>query len=500
MLGFQAGVSYSAEETREMMMQSWKKAGSQFAGATDKLALTWSGMLSMLGDKWFAFRSIVMKSGLFDFLKSGLSTLNKFLDDAFASGQIKVWAKDMSDWAIDTIGNMITGVGWLIDAWNGLKMVWVSLKIGFLEFSGIVWTGLIKLREAANSMWDAILGDTGAGKRIKDEQNMLLLEQKAILSLITKEAENSKKELNDLAGGYELASDKAKNFINEVKAGAEAFKSGGALPAVREEIQETTEDLKSLKKAEDAWLKSAQKVWNDTMTSQERYNEEMEKLDTLVMDGLISWEVWSRAVTEAQDELDKLSGKGEDFAQNVNNAVTGWASDFSSTLNDLVWEGNASFDELLRGFMKMITQMVIQSAVVKPLLSSFGFAFADGGVLSHGRVQAFARGGVVDSPTVFPMAKGAGLMGEAGPEAIMPLHRGSDGSLGVKAQGSGSQVTVNIINNSSADISMEESEGPDGMKTLDILVDDIMADKLVGGKSSKALQSVYGLRPALQGR
>jgi len=59
--------------------------------------------------------------------------------------------------------------------------------------------------------------------------------------------------------------------------------------------------------------------------------------------------------------------------------------------------------------------------------------------------RAFARGGIVNSPTLFPMATGTGLMGEAGPEAIMPLTRGSDGRLGVRSsRDSGSGVNNNI--------------------------------------------------------
>lgn len=75
-----------------------------------------------------------------------------------------------------------------------------------------------------------------------------------------------------------------------------------------------------------------------------------------------------------------------------------------------------------------------------------GFAFADGAAFSSGRVHAFAKGGVVSGPTTFPMRGGTGLMGEAGPEAIMPLSRGPDGKLGVAARaGQGSpQITVNI--------------------------------------------------------
>lgn len=73
--------------------------------------------------------------------------------------------------------------------------------------------------------------------------------------------------------------------------------------------------------------------------------------------------------------------------------------------------------------------------------------FEKGGAISQGRVTPFARGGVVNGPTTFPMRGGMGLMGEAGPEAIMPLTRGPDGKLGVAASGGGGgpvSVTMNI--------------------------------------------------------
>lgn len=70
--------------------------------------------------------------------------------------------------------------------------------------------------------------------------------------------------------------------------------------------------------------------------------------------------------------------------------------------------------------------------------------FAKGAAFSGGRVTAFAKGGVVNGPTMFPMMGGTGLMGEAGPEAIMPLERGPGGRLGVRAQGGGGGQVVNL--------------------------------------------------------
>ncbi len=62
-----------------------------------------------------------------------------------------------------------------------------------------------------------------------------------------------------------------------------------------------------------------------------------------------------------------------------------------------------------------------------------------------GGVTAFAKGGIVAAPSYFPLSNGLGLMGEAGPEAILPLRRGSDGRLGVASGGASAvQVTLNV--------------------------------------------------------
>ena len=66
---------------------------------------------------------------------------------------------------------------------------------------------------------------------------------------------------------------------------------------------------------------------------------------------------------------------------------------------------------------------------------SSGAIYAKGGVFSGGNVVPFARGGIVNRPTLFPFAQGTGLMGEAGPEAIMPLRRDRSGRLGVAMTG-----------------------------------------------------------------
>lgn len=63
------------------------------------------------------------------------------------------------------------------------------------------------------------------------------------------------------------------------------------------------------------------------------------------------------------------------------------------------------------------------------------FGYAHGAAFNAGRVTPFANGGIFDTPTIFPMANGMGLMGEAGPETVIPLKRGSDGKLGIGFNG-----------------------------------------------------------------
>jgi lambda family phage tail tape measure protein len=96
-------------------------------------------------------------------------------------------------------------------------------------------------------------------------------------------------------------------------------------------------------------------------------------------------------------------------------------------------------------------------------------ANANGNAFSGGNVVPFASGGVVNSPTLFPMQSGIGLMGEAGPEAIMPLSRGSDGKLGVKASGGeggsgggssdGGTTVINVLDPALVGQYMDTAEG-----------------------------------------
>lgn len=105
--------------------------------------------------------------------------------------------------------------------------------------------------------------------------------------------------------------------------------------------------------------------------------------------------------------------------------------------------------DVLRELALSLARTALTSAL-KPLGNLLGsmfggiFANAAGNAFAGGRVQPFAAGGIVNSPTLFPLRGATGLMGEAGPEAIVPLARGRDGKLGIRGGGGSVNVTVNI--------------------------------------------------------
>ncbi len=161
-----------------------------------------------------------------------------------------------------------------------------------------------------------------------------------------------------------------------------------------------------------------------------------------------------RSTAERVKQLETLDRLAQRFGQSLSAA-------FNQNLN-----AGRQLDGLLGTLATKLAGVAAKAALdplkagvkglVETLLSSTAgsanttTAFARGGVLdgfgrgSAPRVRPFAAGGIVAAPTYFPLGGDLGLMGEGGPEAILPLRRGSDGRLGVAAGGAERPVAVTV--------------------------------------------------------
>ncbi|MGR3712263.1 MAG: phage tail tape measure protein [Shimia sp.] len=161
---------------------------------------------------------------------------------------------------------------------------------------------------------------------------------------------------------------------------------------------------------------------------------------------------------ELQHMRASLAATGTDVAaldkgisRGLRKAFDGLVFDGKNLSDALETLAQSMIDATYRAALKPVTDQVggLISSAVGGLVGSV-LPFADGASFSQGRVRPFAQGGVVSGPVNFPMRGGMGLMGEAGPEAIMPLARGADGKLGVRSAG-GAPVNV-VMNISTPDV------------------------------------------------
>lgn len=211
----------------------------------------------------------------------------------------------------------------------------------------------------------------------------------------------------------------------------------------------------------DRYTGELEKAQAERLGNYESYYQQIDQLDadwvTGARDGLANW-------------VDDATNYSSQAASAMQSAMSGATSNIVDMLND----NEASWKDWSVSVLKSIQSVLVNMAIanaVSGIGSLFNFG-ATGGSTPAGSyasavsgIKLNAKGGVyesadlnqfsnsiVNSPTMFAFAKGAGLMGEAGPEAIMPLTRAADGSLGVRAldsgqgQGGGLSVSIGDIN------------------------------------------------------
>lgn len=217
------------------------------------------------------------------------------------------------------------------------------------------------------------------------------------------------------------------------------------------------------------------------------------------------WQEMSASIEAVRTPLMAFHEQIQQIGSSVVEAFGSGLSDAFTALVEGAKSADEAFKEFAVSFLKQITQMIVKAAVLfaiqsalggmlggqsalRPLLG-LGTVYGKGGVFRGGReLKKFANGGVVNGPTMFPMSSGVGLMGEAGPEAIVPLTR-RNGKLGVEA----AAPVINIINNAGAQVTTRQNARGE----TDVLIEAMATAITRGGNTlDSAIQRGYGLRRA----
>jgi phage-related minor tail protein len=228
-------------------------------------------------------------------------------------------------------------------------------------------------------------------------------------------------------------------------------------------------------------------------------------------------------------EQDKFDDRLKNYSQSFKNLFDGMAD----AIVNFAKTGKFEFKDLINSFLEDILRYELRLQMhalyvqaLRPMLGNFldlllggntyssvrgnflpetnqigGFTMAKGGAFNRG-VEAYARGGmftnsIVNQPTLFKAAKGLGVMGEAGPEAIMPLKRDSQGNLGVRSNQGSVEIVVN--NYTSQQAETKETTDSRGNRRIEVTIGDIVADQMTTNNSSiqQAMLVGYGAKPRM---
>ena len=292
------------------------------------------------------------------------------------------------------------------------------------------------------------------------------------------------------------ARDKALKSISQTKPAASIWEGWGVRPYTESE----------------AFL-ADQKAWDDFKKRWEGFGQRPYQESEAVLADQKRFDEWTKENEGAFSWITDLSARTaesmqENFSSLFFDAYKGKLSSFQDFTQ-------AVFDSILRAWSDLQGQMVTQAifgnkavggtagsgGLLSYLVGAFGSesgpqqlsgpTSAKGNVFGPAGMVRFALGGVVTRPTVFPFSRGIGLMGEAGPEAVMPLKRMPSGRLGVESStGAVGAVKIDIHNHTGQPVETRETRGPSGQREIEIMVGQILAKD---GPASRALVQRYGL-------
>lgn len=379
-------------------------------------------------------------------------------------------------------------------------------------------------------------------RKIRDEQ--LQNEQKFVndtRSLEEKNARDVQAYVESLNASYNTRATAIRNLVD----------GAGLGDAARDELNRLNQVQQEFDRAAEALRKSREKGEAHGGLSQSQYDQELVALQANLEARLQLERDYSEQTKRVQQDgwvgarrfMQNYSDQASNVAAQVESVFSSSARGMEDAWASFATSGKLNFSDLARSVIADIARIQARAAVsglfntllpiaqaffspdasasqiggagsgptafgVQPgsTFGSLGSGFsgltmnAVGGVYSSPSLSAYS-GQVVSKPTFFAFAKGAGVMGEAGPEAIMPLSRGPNGVLGVSASGLGTsqrgQVGVTLINQSSTQLEATAEMSPTGDLTVLLKpLERMMANNIAGGQGplNQAFKGRYGLK------
>jgi lambda family phage tail tape measure protein len=258
----------------------------------------------------------------------------------------------------------------------------------------------------------------------------------------------------------------------------------------------------------------------------------VQELNNQFQSGKMDIHEYNKALVETSDMfrpgsslfvgIDNYIKSAGTLSQNIASVVTSTFNNLENAMVEFTKNGKFNFRDFANAVLEDLNRIIIRSLIIRPLAQGIlgaitpGAGGGGGGTSTAGATDAagsydnvaargaafdgmksnfYAAGGVVNGRRGFSFGSGRkGVMGEAGPEAILPLTRTRGGDLGVATSGSGSNVEINIINNSDTNVEQTERQGPNGDRVLDVFITNKVKQAFANGSLDRQMTQNYGLR------
>lgn len=497
MLGFESGVKISAEETKKALIDAYESPASRFRGASEDMAKTWEGTMSMMSDKVFQFKNAVMDEGIFAYFKEVAAVINEEMGDALDGSTDTVEA--FGKIAIDTFNALIVGAGHIADFLDIMITGFQTIGIG-IDVVNIAWH---KLNAVTWEAEKAVRGFFGASDETLSQFDKLIAEanvsieenKQAILDATNEIVERSEKDWSQIAQGI---ADRATEAANAVTTSNTEIQQSNRTTA--EELAKLAEEEKRIRAEQKAASEAAKKAAEEEKKAQAELRKEKERVQKATEELLDDMEFELRSLTLTSTELEiqtriraaheqgiydqdeairthvealereraelekneealrKIQDESERFEKRWETMVDNIQTEWANTIDGALWnDGIESFgdftDTLLDMFKRMVSEMVaswLASGIIELLNGNgvsgfsldnlFGGGGGGGGIISGiGSIFGSGGGGLGGLGSIFGGGGGLGsIFGGAG--GLGGIFSGIGGGISAALGGIGSAL------------------------------------------------------------